>query len=403
MKQELEGSTALELVKEFGSPLYVYCEKTLQENCKKIKKFSFSENFFIHYAMKANSNIALLKIIAKEGLKVETISPFEVASAELAGFGKEDILYSSNNITAQDMQWVINKEYFICLDAVCQLERYWQLGGKKPVCIRLNPMLGAGHHDRVITAGKVKFGIDFSQIPLAFELAKKYQSIIRGFNIHIGSLFLNPDTFHQSVEELLKLAENYPSIDYLDFGGGFGIAYHEKEIDFPIDSYTKKFYKTLDSWKKNQKREIQFSIQPGRYIIATAGICLTEVQSIKKNQGIDFVGMDLGFNFLLRPEFYNAYHKITHTQKNTKMKKNFTIVGNICESGDVLGKNRMLPKDINIGDILAIHDTGAYGFSMASNYNSMPRPAEILITTENKIKLIRKREKLSDLIANQIF
>ena len=403
MKQQLGGHNSVELIREFGSPLYVYCEKTLRKNCQKIKKFSFTENFFIHYAMKANSNIALLKIIREEGLKVEAISPFEVASAELAGFSKENILYSSNNITIQDMKWVIDKGYFICLDAVCQLQRYWQLGGRKPVCIRLNPMLGAGHHNRVITAGKVKFGIDFSQVSAAFKLAKKYQGTIRGFNIHIGSLFLQPDTFHHSVKELLKLAENYPSINYLDFGGGFGVAYHEKEVDFPIDSYAEKLSKTLNSWKKKQKREIQFSIQPGRYIVATAGICLAEVQSIKKNQRINFVGVDLGFNFLLRPEFYSAYHKIIPTQKKGKRKTKITVVGNICESGDILGKDRMLPSDISIGDILAIQDTGAYGFSMASNYNSMPRPAEILITTKNKVKLIRQREKLSDLLANQIF
>ena len=403
MDKTIRAVSSAELVKKFGSPLYIYCEKTLRQNCQKIKKFSFDENFSIHYAMKANSNIALLKIIRQEGLQVEAITPFEAMQAELAGFSRQNILYSSNNISIEDMEWVIQKGYFLCLDAICQLERYWQLGGKEPVCIRFNPTVGAGHHTRVITAGKVKFGIDFSQVSNAFQLAKKYQKTIRGFNIHIGSLFLETDVFHHCVKELLKLAEHYPSIDYLDFGGGFGVAYNENETGFPIDNYARKFAKTLTNWQNKRNKNINFGIQPGRYIVATAGVCLGKIQSIKHNQGIDFVGMDLGFNFLLRPEFYGAYHKIEHSQKDIKEQKKFTIVGNVCESGDILGKDRMLPIDTAIGDILIIKDTGAYGFSMSSNYNSMPRPAEVLITTNKEVKLIRQREKLSNLLDNQIY
>ena len=397
--------SARELLAKFGSPLYVYNEKILRNNCKNIQKLIPNKNsntLVIYYAIKANTNIALLKIVQSEGLGAEVISPFEVTQAELAGFEKQDIFYSSNNISKEDMQRVIKQGIFVCIDSLCQLERYWQLGGKQSLCLRINPSIGVGHHDRVVTAGKVKFGVELLQVAEAFDLAKKYSRKINGLNIHIGSLFLDPGLFHQAVEELLQLAENYPSVDYIDFGGGFGIAYQEDEQDFPIRNYAREFQDTLTNWSTKNGRKVTFGIQPGRYIVANAGVCLTQVQSIKNNQGIDFIGVDLGFNFLLRPEFYGAYHKIQHTSKEGKEKK-WTIVGNICEAGDVLGKDRLLPKDTAIDDILLIRDTGAYGFSMASNYNSMPRPAEVLITSVGKAELIRERESFSDIIRSQRF
>lgn len=402
MSKEFGNYNAAELLKEFGSPLYVYKEKNLRENCQKMWQLSPSTDFMIHYAIKANSNVALLKIIREEGLHAEVISPFEAMQVELAGFKKEQIFYSSNNISLKTMSWVIQKGFFLCVDSLCQLERYCQLGGENPVCLRINPAMGAGHHNRVITAGKVKFGVDLSQINKAFALASSYKKTIRGLNIHIGSLFLESSIFHQGVEELLEIAINYPTIDYIDFGGGFGIAYQEQEQDFSITNYVALFQKTLAKWRTKNNRKVTFGVQPGRYIVGNTGVCLAQVQSIKKNRGIDFIGVDLGFNFLLRPEFYGAYHKIEHSNKQGAQKK-YTIVGNICESGDILGKDRWLPKDTAIGDTLIIKDTGAYGFSMASNYNSMPRPAEVLITTTGEAKLIRQRENFADIMRNQFF
>lgn len=395
--------TAEQLVAKFSSPLYIYDEKILVDNCQKIKMFSNNNNLDIHYATKANSNIALLKIIRSQGLKVETITIPELKLAQLAGFSKQDIFFSSNNISKQDIQWLIKQDIYICLDSISQLESYFQLGGTKDCCIRINPKIGDGHHPRVITAGKVKFGIDLDQIDLAFRLADKYQKKINGLNIHIGSLFLETTYFHKAVIELLALAEKYPSITYLDFGGGFGIPYREEEKNFPIEQYSKKFKQTLKEWANKQTKKIDFGIQPGRYIVASAGCCIAQVQSIKTNRNINFLGTDLGFNFLLRPEFYNAYHKITNCSKNLKKTQKFTIVGNVCESGDVLGKDRKLPFDTEVGDFLKIHDTGGYGYAMASNYNSMLRPAEILINLEGEAVLIRKKETLANLVSGQCF
>ena len=395
--------TAEQLVKKFSSPLYVYSEKVLRENCKNINLLGSLADFKISYAIKANSNIALLKIIRDAGLQVEAMTLTEIHLAQLAGFTKTEILFSSNNICEADLSWLIKNNFYVCLDSLCQLERYFNLKAKKPCCIRINPTLGSGHHQRVITAGKVKFGIDLAQVKLAFELAKRQKKTINGFVIHIGSLFLNPNAFHKAVLELLALATQYPSIEYIDFGGGFGIPYRETEKAFPMKKYAEKLQTTLNSWRKKNNRKVTFAIQPGRYIAGSMGCCLTTIQSIKQNQKINFVGTDLGFNFLLRPEFYNAYHRIVHTKKDLKKKSKFTIVGNVCESGDILGRDRYLPATTSIGDVLAVSDTGAYGFAMASNYNSMMRPAEVMINLKGEAVLIRKRETVANLVTNQIF
>ena len=394
--------SAVELTKKFSSPLYIYDEQVLRENCNEIKKLCSLEKFHIHYAVKANSNIALLKIIRSEGLQAEVISIPELKLAQMAGWKKEEILFSGNNIAEEDLHFLIQNQFFVCLDSLCQLETYFALGGDN-ACIRINPLKGEGHHERVITAGKVKFGIDLPQVAAAFELATQKKKKITGINSHIGSLFLESSPFQKAVELLLQIAEKYPSINYIDFGGGFGIAYKESEEDFSISNYAKKFTAILTEWLAKTKREVSFGIQPGRYIVAHAGLCLAKVQSIKNNQGINFLGTDLGFNFLLRPEFYGAYHKIFHCSNPSKNTKKFTVTGNICESGDILGKDRNLPEDTKVGDLLAILDTGAYGFSMASNYNSMFRPAEVLLDLKGEAKLIRKRESFADLTNNQIF
>ena len=205
--------SAIELVKKFSSPLYVYDEKVLRKSCQKIKQLCNLKNFQIHYAVKANSNIALLKIIRSEGLQAEVISIPELKLAQMAGWKKEEILFSGNNITEEDLNWLVQNQFFICLDSLCQLETYFALGGDN-ACIRINAIKGEGHHRRVVTAGRVKFGIDLSQVGKAFELAIEKNKKIVGINSHIGSLFLEHILFQEAALLLLKIAERYPSVEY---------------------------------------------------------------------------------------------------------------------------------------------------------------------------------------------
>ena len=399
----LDKDTAKSLTQRFGSPLYVYDESTLRTQCSKLKSHFPKDNFKICYSVKANNSVALLKIIKEEGLGVEVMTPGEIYTASAASFEPSKMLFLSNNVSSDIFKYVIRYGSKVCLDSIDQIETYGKLTTNSDVFIRLNPQIGAGHHEKVITAGKVKFGVDLPVLEEAFETAKKNDLKITGLCIHIGSLFLNYDVFHTVVEKLLEIVEKHPQIEYVDFGGGFGIAYdRENEVDFPMEDYSKILNETLQDWLKKTKRKTVFGISPGRYVVAQCGVCLTTVMTDKTNMGIRFFGTDLGFNFFLRPTMYSSYHEIVNTSKTSDQKIKATIVGNICESGDILGEDRMLPSDTSQGDILMIRDTGAYGFSMSSNYNSMPKPAEVLIDKHGQAHLIRKHESYEDLLHRQI-
>ncbi|KAK3604169.1 hypothetical protein CHS0354_001976 [Potamilus streckersoni] len=390
--------TARELTERFGSPLYVYDEDTLRNRCAVIKEMCRQTKLNINYAVKANSSVGLLKIIRDENIDVEVMTLGEIYTASAAGFPYSRMLFVSNNVAPETFKTVSDFGITVCLDAVCQITSYGQVRQSRNVYIRLNPARGEGHHEKVITAGKVKFGIDLDQIDSAFAEAKKWDLEITGFCTHIGSKFNTYEVYHENVVNLLKLAEKYPSIEYLDFGGGFGIPYDRTaETPFPFEAYTPVLHKTLTDWVNRTERKIKFGIQPGRYLVAESGICLTRVITDKINRGIRFIGTDLGFNFLLRPTMYDAYHEIINASRIGKESDAVTVTGNICESGDILGKDRLLPKDTTIGDILIVRDTGAYGYSMSGNYNSMPRPAEILINRNKKAHIIRKAENYDDI------
>ncbi|PCI30288.1 MAG: diaminopimelate decarboxylase [SAR324 cluster bacterium] len=397
-------SSATELIEQFGSPLYLYDEETMRARCREMKNLCSLPNFRVYYSAKANTSIALLKIARQEGLHVDAMTVGEIYQEKLAGFTKEEILFLSNNVQPQHFQEVIDQDILVCIDSLSQLETYCALAPGKEVYIRVNPGKGAGHHEKVITAGKVKFGIEPDGIPEAFEIAKKHSCRLTGFQMHIGSLFLQGEEFTPAIQTMLDIAKQYPQIEYIDFGGGFGIPYdREQEQPFPLEKFSETFTSLLTNWMEETGRKPIFAIEPGRFLVAEAGSCLIQVQATKVNSGIKFIGTDLGFNFLLRPEFYGSYHEIIHaTNGDNSQKEVVTVVGNVCESGDHLGKDRELPL-IQEQDLLLIRDTGAYGFSMASNYNSMMRPAEVLIQSDGKARLIRKRETIETLVNNQIF
>lgn len=395
--------SAANLIEKFGSPLYLYDEQTIRKRCGEAKNLCSLAKFRVHYSAKANTSIALLKIIKEEGLTIDAMTTGEIYQEKLAGFKNDEILFLSNNVNDDDFRDVISQGIRICIDSLSQLKSYCSLTNNQNIYIRINPGKGSGHHEKVITAGKVKFGIEPQDIPDAIKIAEENSSRITGFQIHIGSLFLEKEVYLRAISTLLEISRDYPEINYIDFGGGIGIPYdRKKETPFPLNDFSKEFTQLLAGWMDETGRTPTFAIQPGRFIMAESGSCLIQVQSTKINSQIRFVGTDLGFNFLLRPELYGSYHEIIHATKVSSKTEKVTIVGNVCESGDYLGKDRNLPK-IEVGDILLVRDTGAYGFSMASNYNGMRRPAEILLKYDGKVKLIRKRESMEDLVRNQIY
>lgn len=292
------------------------------------------------------------------------------------------------------------------LDSLSQLRRFGKLNPGGRCSVRLNPGIGAGHHEKVVTAGKkTKFAIAESDVPEIFRIAQQYDLHIVGVNQHIGSLFMDGTPFLSAVKHFLELALQFDELEFVDFGGGFGIPYHklsgEKEFDLP------KFGKELDlvvkDFTRQYGREIVFKSEPGRYIAAEGGVLLGTVHSKKQNSGVTYVGTDVGMNVLVRPSMYDSWHDIEVYRKGelvsgTDGVESVTVVGNICETGDILAKERELPV-IQEEDILCILDAGAYGYSMSSNYNNRLRPAEVLIDLEGNHRLIRKRDTLEDLLS----
>mgnify|MGYP000850519623 FL=1 len=399
------NTNPLELIQKYGSPLYVYNESILRERCRELKNLISYPHFSVNYSVKANGNISLLQIIREEGLNVDAMSPGEIFIEKKAGFLPEQILYISNNVSAEEMLYAIHEGVTISVDSLSQLELLGRIhpGGK--VCIRLNSGIGAGHHEKVITGGEhTKFGINTEYLPEAKKILEKYNLKLVGINQHIGSLFMEPEAYLEGVRSVLTVAEQFENLDFVDLGGGFGIPYNKYENESRLD--LKKLGEELDKilyeWTRSYGKEILFKIEPGRYIVAECGVLLGTVHSIKQNAHTKYIGTDLGFNVLIRPTLYDAHHDIEIYRKSdvpSLCEEKVTIVGNICESGDIIAKDRQLPQ-IYENDILGVLDAGAYGYCMSSNYNNRLRPAEVLIQSNGNVSLIRRRDTLEDLLRN---
>ncbi len=397
-----------QLLKKYGTPLYVYNENVLRNRCRDLKGLISYSNFTVNFSPKANSNIELIKIAKSEGLRVDAMSPGEIHLNMLAGYKPEEILYISNNVNEDEFRFAINKGVKISVDSVSQLEMFGRINPGGRVAFRVNPGVGAGHHEKVITAGqKTKFGIEMNSIPQVKRIIKEYSLQLIGINQHIGSLFMDGKAYLKSTTNILSVARQFDDLEFIDFGGGFGIPYKKQSGQSRLDlkELGGKLSEVIHSWVKEYGKKIEFKIEPGRYIVAESGILLGQVNALKTNYNIKYIGTDLGFNVLIRPVLYDSHHDIEvyrGTDTPSSGEEVVTIVGNICETGDIIAKDRKLP-EIFENDILGVLDSGAYGYSMSSNYNSRLRPAEVLIEADGNPRLIRRRDTLDDLIRNFIF
>jgi len=394
-----------EIVAKFGSPLYVYSERVLRTRCKELRNFLQYEPFTPSYSCKANTNVTILKIIREEGFRADAMSPGEILLLRTAGFQPEEILYVGNNVSEAEMLYAIKAGVTVSIDSLAQLEQYGQLNPGGKVAIRINPGMGDGHHKKTITGGAdSKFGVYYTDVNQIKAIIRRYNLKITGLNQHIGSNYLTGKVYLASVERLLSIAEQFDDLDFIDFGGGMGIPYCNETPRLDIAQLGAQVSAILKPWVQHYGKQITASIEPGRYLVAESGILFITVHSTKQNPGVAFVGTDGGFNVLARPMMYGSYHEILHTSHvhaNDTME--VTVCGNICESGDLLGEERLLPKVTAKGDILAVLDAGAYGFSMSSNYNSRLRPAEVLLTQDGDLRLIRERDTLEGLLRQQIY
>lgn len=401
--------TPLELAETYGTPLYIYNENLLRERCRDLMTLTNHPGFGVNYSVKANANPALLRIIREEGLVVDAMSPGELFMDDLAGFTAEEILYISNNNSPEELQNALVHGLLISVDSLSQLDALGRLNRGGKVMVRFNPGIGAGHHAKVITAGKeTKFGVMPDNMEDVFALLAAHQMTLAGINQHIGSLFMEPDGYLEAAAVLLHLAESLPGnalekLEIIDFGGGFGIPYHkyEQEPRLNLAELGRRLHGLLGGWADKTGYAGRFLIEPGRYVAAECGILLGRVHAVKNNGDKRYVGTDLGFNVLVRPAMYDSFHDLEIYRGPGERAPSQepllqTVVGNICESGDILAKDRLLPV-MREGDVLGILDAGAYGFVMASNYNQRRLPAEVLIQSDGTARLIRRRETLEDL------
>lgn len=390
---------------EYGTPLYVYNENILRNRCRDLKGLIDYSNFTVNYSLKANSNLELVKIVKSEGLRVDAMSPGEIYINTLAGYKPEEILFISNNVSEEEFRFAINAGVKISVDSVSQLELFGRINRGGEVAFRMNPGFGAGHHEKVTTAGqKTKFGIEMKSIPEVKRILKDYELRLIGINQHIGSLFMDSEAYLQSTGNILSIARQFDDLKFIDLGGGFGIPYKKQANQSRLDlkELGGKLSKVINAWVKEYGKNIEFKIEPGRYIVAESSILLGRVNATKTNYDIKYIGTDLGFNVLIRPVMYDSHHDIEIYRENSVpslKEETVNIVGNICETGDIIARDRKLPEIIE-NDILGVLDSGAYGYSMSSNYNSRLRPAEVLIDASGNPRLIRRRDTLDDLVRN---
>lgn len=400
----LGGVRARDLAERYATPLYVMEEDTIRSHYRELVANVKYPKLRIHYACKANTNMSILKVLHEEGSFIDTVSPGEIFLALKAGYSPEQILFTGNNVTDDEMRYAIEAGVLLNIDSLSQLRRYGKLNPGSQISLRINPDVGAGHHDHTITGGPdSKFGIYFSQAGEAKELARSHDLKVIGIHMHIGSGILDPAPFLMGMETLLTTAREfeYAELQFIDFGGGIGIPYRPEEERLDMADFGKKVGNTFKDWCDSYGRDLDLALEPGRYPVAEAGVLLTEVNTVKVTPHRRFVGTDSGFNHLLRPTMYGSYHPISVGNKADHADTVLTdVCGNICESGDLFARDRMLP-EIEEGDLVAIHNAGAYGYAMSSNYNSRPRPAEVLVK-DGESRLIRKRETLDDLLKGQL-
>lgn len=406
---------ALKLLERFGSPLYVYDATILRDRCQNMKKFQDELNselgikVSMHYSTKANNNPAILKEVKDSGLNVDCMSPLELTLNEKCGFEKDRMLYVCNNISSDEMKEVHDKNILICLDSISQVETWGKMFPNTDIMVRINPgIIGVGHSEKVVTSGKAtKFGISEENLPTLFEVANKYGLCIIGTHQHLGSLFLNDkiSNYIAGVKAGLNIVKtHFKDVQIVDLGGGFGVPYEPEEEELNFSLLTNKLLPVLKEFISEYPYVKEFKFEPGRYIPCEAGILLSKVTAVKYENDTHWVCCDAGMNQIARPSMYGSYHEIKLQYKNepSKQKVYANFCGNVCESGDILGKKRLiaLPK---VEDAILIYNAGAYGFSMASNYTGRLRPAEVMLFENDETKLIRRRENLEELMENIVW
>ena len=397
----MQPKELLALAQEFGNPLYVYDATIIEQQFNRLTTaFSKVEKLRINYAMKALSNVTILKLLKKLGSGLDTVSFQEVQLGLHAGFTPDKIIFTPNGVSFEEIEEVANLGVQINIDNLSVLEHFGTKYPKIPVCIRINPHVMAGGNSN-ISVGHIdsKFGISVHQIPLILRIVENTKMHINGIHMHTGSDILDIEVFLYAAEILFDAAKNFKELDFLDFGSGFKVPYKKDDIETDIEEMGKKLTKRFLAFEKEYGRPLTLAFEPGKFLVSEAGYFLAKVNVIKQTTSTVFAGIDSGFNHLIRPMLYGSQHTIENISNPKGKERFYTVVGYICET-DTFANNRRI-SEIHEGDVLCFRNAGAYCFSMASNYNSRYKPAEVL-WKDGKGHLIRERETMKDILNNQI-
>lgn len=391
----------LNIAEKIGSPLYVYDSEKIGSQYNRLKNaFSSVKSLKLNYACKALSNLSVLKFFNSLGSGLDTVSIQEVQLGLKAGFTPESIIFTPNGVSLQEIETVAKLGVQINIDNLSILEQFGTKHPKIPVCIRINPHVMAGGNTN-ISVGHIdsKFGISIHQIPLLLRIVENTSMTINGIHMHTGSDILDIDVFLYASEILFETASNFKNLDFIDFGSGFKVPYKTGDIETNIEELGEKLSKRFNEFCTSYGKELTLVFEPGKFLVSEAGVFLARVNVVKQTTSTVFAQIDSGFNHLIRPMLYGSQHEIINLSNPQGRERFYSVVGYICET-DTFANNRRI-SEINEGDILCFKNAGAYCFTMASNYNSRYRPAEVLIHN-GEAHLIRKRETFDDLINNQI-
>ena len=397
----MKHEVLLQLANEFGNPLYVYdADKIASQYDRLTRAFSKVEKFKIHYAVKALSNISILNYLKSLGSGLDTVSIQEVQLGLYAGFDPKDIIYTPNGVSMEEIEAVAQLGVQINIDNLSILEQFGTKHPTIPVCIRINPHVMAGGNAN-ISVGHIdsKFGISIHQLPHLLRIIENTKMHINGIHMHTGSDILDVEVFLYAAEILFETAKHFKELDFIDFGSGFKVPYKKDDIETDVEEFGKKLTKRFLAFEKEYGRELTLAFEPGKFLVSEAGYFLAKVNVVKQTTSTVFAGIDSGFNHLIRPMLYGSQHHIENISNPKAKERYYSVVGYICET-DTFATNRRI-SEIHEGDILCFKNAGAYCFSMASNYNSRLKPAEVL-WKDGKGHLIRERETFEAILQNQI-
>ncbi|QDO93942.1 diaminopimelate decarboxylase [Formosa sediminum] len=397
----MNNNTLLKIASDFGSPVYVYDSEKIETQYKRLTSaFNKVKQLKVNYAVKALSNLTILKLMKNLGAGLDTVSIQEVQLGLKAGFSADQIIFTPNGVSLEEIEEASKLGVQINIDNLSILEQFGTKHPKIPVCIRINPHVMAGGNAN-ISVGHIdsKFGISVHQIPHILRIVENTGMHINGIHMHTGSDILDIDVFLYASEILFDTAKHFKDLEFLDFGSGFKVPYSKGDIETNIEEFGTKLSKRFNEFCKEYGKELTLGFEPGKFLVSESGVFLAKVNAVKQTTSTVFAQIDSGFNHLIRPMFYGSQHVITNISNPKGRERFYSVVGYICET-DTFANNRRI-NEITEGDVLAFQNAGAYCYSMASNYNSRFRPAEVL-WHKDKALLIRERETFEDIIRNQV-